>query len=60
MVTGTKYRTVKWGKSEHLKNFKVILKLFCDGFLPIFLQKSGTKKIAKKYLKIANISHFEF
>ncbi len=36
--------TVKWGKSEHLKNFKVILKLFCDGFLPVFLQKSWYQK----------------
>jgi hypothetical protein len=38
------YGTVKGGKSEHLKFFKVILKLFCDGFFPIFLQKSWYQK----------------
>ncbi len=38
------YGTVKWGKSEHQKIFKVILKLFCDGFSPVFLQKSWNQK----------------
>jgi hypothetical protein len=34
--------TVKGGKSEIFK--KVILKLFCDGFLLFFLQKSWYQK----------------
>ncbi len=41
---GLSTHTVKWGKSEHLKFFKVVLKLFCDGFSPFFLQKSLYQK----------------
>ncbi len=36
--------TVKWGKSEHLKFFKVVLKLFSDAVSPFFLQKSWYQK----------------
>jgi hypothetical protein len=46
-IKGFKYFyhiTVKWGKSEHLKFFKVVLKLFSDGFSPFFLQKSWYQK----------------
>jgi hypothetical protein len=36
--------TVKWGKSEHLKFFQVVLKLLSIAFSPFFLQKSWYQK----------------
>ncbi len=35
-----KTNTVKWGKSEHLKFFQVVLKVLSFAFSPFFLQKS--------------------
>ncbi len=38
------FKTVKWGKSEHLKFFRVVLKLLSVAFSPFLLQKSWYQK----------------
>ena len=43
LLNGLQLGTVKWGKSEHLKFFQVVLKLLSVAFSPIFCRNHGTK-----------------